>query len=198
MTIRVREDPRVTRTRQLIFKAFQELLSEKDFESLTVQDITDRATVNRATFYAHFEDKYGLLDAAFDEEFKRELHNNLSADSVFSLMNLELLIQTVCEFLEKLYSHCASSGETQFRPLVERQVKTNLTELLLRWLTRSGASRNDAELRATITSWAIYGTAVSWTERKRKESVKEFAREALPMIAAGMEQSLPPMRKKAK
>ena len=55
-------DPRVKRTRQLLQRAFLELFEEKGIESIGIQEITDRATVNRATFYAHFPDKYALLD----------------------------------------------------------------------------------------------------------------------------------------
>ncbi len=52
-------DPRVKRTRQLLLQAFMALLEEKQhIYSISVQDIAERATVNRATFYAHFEDKY--------------------------------------------------------------------------------------------------------------------------------------------
>ena len=43
-----RLDPRVKRTRQLIQQAFMQLLSEKDFQNITVQDISERAEVNRA------------------------------------------------------------------------------------------------------------------------------------------------------
>jgi AcrR family transcriptional regulator len=44
-----REDPRVRRTRKLLNQAFFELMNEKGFQSLTVQDIADRAEVNRAS-----------------------------------------------------------------------------------------------------------------------------------------------------
>ena len=57
-----RLDPRVKRTRKLLQKSFGELLMEKGFQSITVADITERAEVNRATFYLHFEDKYALLN----------------------------------------------------------------------------------------------------------------------------------------
>jgi AcrR family transcriptional regulator len=51
-------DPRVKRTRQLLLQAFTAVLAEKrSIPSITIRDITQRATVNRATFYAHFEDK---------------------------------------------------------------------------------------------------------------------------------------------
>ncbi|MBI4304912.1 MAG: TetR family transcriptional regulator, partial [Chloroflexi bacterium] len=52
MQIKNPQDPRVKRTRKLLHDAFDSLLSEKSFEAITVQDIAERATVNRATFYA--------------------------------------------------------------------------------------------------------------------------------------------------
>lgn len=60
-------DPRVVRTRRLLRQALVELVSEQDFESITVQDITDRATLNRATLYLHYQDKYDLLEDVFHE-----------------------------------------------------------------------------------------------------------------------------------
>ena len=52
-----RMDPRVRRTRELIVRAFNELVAEKGHTGLTVQEISERATINRATFYAHFADQ---------------------------------------------------------------------------------------------------------------------------------------------
>ncbi|MEJ7550509.1 TetR/AcrR family transcriptional regulator, partial [Staphylococcus hominis] len=59
-------DPRVTRTKQLLVDAFQKVSKEKKLSQLTVKNITDEATVNRATFYAHFTDKYDILDYSLD------------------------------------------------------------------------------------------------------------------------------------
>lgn len=60
-------DRRVERTRALIRAALRSLLDEKRYESLTVQQIIDRANVGRATFYAHFESKDDLFVSGFDE-----------------------------------------------------------------------------------------------------------------------------------
>ncbi|MGE7132280.1 TetR/AcrR family transcriptional regulator [Lysinibacillus xylanilyticus] len=54
-------DPRVMRTRQLLRDALVELIEERGYEKITVQDITERATLNRATFYLHYSDKLDLL-----------------------------------------------------------------------------------------------------------------------------------------
>lgn len=60
-----RIDPRVVRTRRLLRDALIQLVAEKAFDSITVKDITDRATLNRATLYLHYEDKFDLLDDVF-------------------------------------------------------------------------------------------------------------------------------------
>jgi AcrR family transcriptional regulator len=56
-----KDDRRSRRTRQLLGDALVELMLEKHFERITVQDILDRADVGRSTFYAHYTDKESLL-----------------------------------------------------------------------------------------------------------------------------------------
>ena len=64
------EDLRVRRTRKLLMQALIELTIEKGFTALTVQDIADRAMVNRATFYRHYLDKHDLLDKYMQEVYE--------------------------------------------------------------------------------------------------------------------------------
>ena len=56
-----KEDRRSKRTRQLVSSALVDLMLEKQFDTITVQDILDRANVGRSTFYAHYTDKEDLL-----------------------------------------------------------------------------------------------------------------------------------------
>src|ERR1700722_8172902 len=67
-------DPRIRRTRQLLQGALQTLMQNKGFDEISVQDITDLATVNRATFYDHYTDKYALLEAMVAGGFHKLLH----------------------------------------------------------------------------------------------------------------------------
>jgi AcrR family transcriptional regulator len=64
------EDLRVRRTRKLLMQALIELTIEKGFAAITVQEIADRAMVNRATFYRHYLDKHNLLDAYMREVYE--------------------------------------------------------------------------------------------------------------------------------
>ncbi|MDQ0246652.1 AcrR family transcriptional regulator [Bacillus fengqiuensis] len=60
-------DRRVKKTKQALKESFISLLSEKGFQAVTVQDITKRADVNRATFYSHYQDKHDMLEQMIAE-----------------------------------------------------------------------------------------------------------------------------------
>ena len=64
-------DPRVVRTRQLLREALVALILERGYDAISIQDITDRAGLRRATFYLHYRDKdellLGLLRDTLDE-----------------------------------------------------------------------------------------------------------------------------------
>lgn len=62
-------DRRIQRTRQTIIDAFVKLMMEKEFSSIIIKDITEKANVNRSTFYAHYLDKYDLLDKIVEQKF---------------------------------------------------------------------------------------------------------------------------------
>jgi AcrR family transcriptional regulator len=59
-------DRRVQRTRQLLQEALVALILEKGYETVTVQDLIDRANVGRSTFYSHFRDKEELFLSGFE------------------------------------------------------------------------------------------------------------------------------------
>jgi AcrR family transcriptional regulator len=62
-----RPDRRVGKTRKALREALTDLILERGYESVTVQDLIDRADVGRSTFYAHFIDKDDLLMSIFAE-----------------------------------------------------------------------------------------------------------------------------------
>src|SRR6202453_2114646 len=67
-------DPRIRRTRKLLQGALGTLMQAKSFDEISVQDIAEAATVNRATFYDHYTDKFALLDAMIAGDFHELLH----------------------------------------------------------------------------------------------------------------------------
>src|SRR5258708_38147432 len=55
------EDRRIQKTKALLHEALFSLIVEKNYESIVVNDILDRANVGRSTFYSHFSHKDALL-----------------------------------------------------------------------------------------------------------------------------------------
>jgi len=179
------KDPRVRRTRQALQQALEALMAEKSFAAITVHDIAERAGVNRVTFYAHFRDKYDLLEDAIRATFRGRLQARLPPDAPFSPDNLALLIQIVCDFLGEMSGHCPPP-HAQYEPLMEKQVKAELVEMLQAWLSDRPA-RAAPDLAAKVASWAIYGAAVQWTEQDKRVSWKRFIHQVQPMILASLQ-----------
>src|SRR5690606_41711268 len=93
-------DPRILRTRKLIMDSFIEITKKKDFNHITIGDIASAATVNRATFYNHFIDKYDLLEKVLSECVMREvlqevsMHTNLNEETIKSIFISIIKIHT--------------------------------------------------------------------------------------------------------
>jgi AcrR family transcriptional regulator len=162
-------NPRVKHMRGLLEQAFMDLLAEKGFQAISVQDIAERAGVNRATFYAHFGDKYALLNHAIRMNFRQEIEKYMLNASQFSMDNLRLLFISLCEFVDNINAHCKPS-ESQFESLVELQVNEQLRELLQNWIEQVG-SKMDPHTAATAASWAIYGLALHWSHQKNRSAL---------------------------
>ena len=179
-------DPRVKRTRQLLERSFMDVVTEKGFQSASVQDITEKAGVNRATFYAHFPDKYALLDYSVRQGFRQELEKRMLNVCTFSMVNLRALIITVCVFVANASSHC-NPPSPQFEQVMETQVKLQIQELIQKWIEKLGTDV-DTKIASTATSWAIYGLALQWSrdKNKKRSSAETFTDQVLPLIAGNL------------
>ncbi len=171
-------DPRIRRTRQMLFDSFQSLLFEKTFDLITVQDIAERSTLNRATFYDHFTDKFALLEAMIAERFGTLIAARTAEHEGTCEIALRRLILATCDYLAEVSAGC-QKRQRQFEPMVESQVKSVLRKTLLAGLRQHGAK--SPELRATMVSWAITGAALQWS-RERKMSADELADAVLPTV----------------
>ena len=179
-------DPRITRTRQMLFQALRELLAEKNFEAITVQDIAERSTINRGTIYVHFKDKFGLLEAMIEENFGTLFKARMAGASGTCSGGVRQLILAVCDYLGRLMS-CSEKHQRPFEPIVESTIRAIVRNFLLTELNRSEKvnSCSEAQLRATAASWAICGTVLEWS-RARSISAEELADAVLPLIATGL------------
>jgi AcrR family transcriptional regulator len=85
-------DRRVQKTRKLLQDALIELVAEKGYESVSIQEILDKANVGRSTFYAHFQDKDQLLHSILnrlDELFVQ--HEKQFSDAKKNFVNADIM-----------------------------------------------------------------------------------------------------------
>jgi AcrR family transcriptional regulator len=179
-------DPRVKRTRGLILRSFESLLAEKGFETISVQDVTDKAEINRATFYAHFQDKYALLDYSISQMFMQEIEKRTLNACHYTPDNLRNLILAVCDFLFNMHSECAQPHQ-QFESLTEGTIKKIIFDLLSHWLKQTN-SKLSTDIPATVATWAIYGLASHYSHLKKRPALEKFVDEAFPLVAVNLEQ----------
>lgn len=179
-------DPRVKRTRELLLSAFRELAEEKEMYAISVQDITERATVNRATFYAHFQDKDALMDSCFREMIQDALTAKLTTASPLTPENLRLLFRTLREFLDTKVRRCPRTGG-QPHPMVQSALREELYTFLLAWLARelperSSCRRHTPQALAMMLSWSLLGAAME-SDRSRSKPTQEAAQQLVEMLA---------------
>ncbi|MBY6087276.1 TetR/AcrR family transcriptional regulator [Priestia flexa] len=108
-------DRRILKSQESIKGALIELMTEKNFDKITIQDISNRANVNRGTIYLHYLDKFDLLDKIMEE------HILNMTDVCESAADMDWIQSTVhcMEYLEENYlffsTMLASEGARYFR-----------------------------------------------------------------------------------
>ena len=186
-------DKRIIRTRQWLSEAFFELLEEKGFQKITVQDITDRANVNRATFYDHYEDKTDLFNTIIDHTFQQKLDNKIPAMADFNLGNLRVLILAVFEYLGQLNA-IISRADVEHDLAIETRIQPKIERLILDWLRKTRPTQTKwtktPEITASVLSWEIFGSGLMWSKDRSRFSAEHIADTTLLLIAGGLYGSL--------
>ena len=119
-------DRRSQRTYSLVNSAFTELLSEKSYDEILVQDILDRADIGRTTFYAHYFDKEDVLNSIVAEQLEMLTHQIAHSTAR----------QRVVPSLE-LFEHVYHSQNQQLRALMRSRAGEFLWEALQAALCRA-------------------------------------------------------------
>ena len=168
-------DARVRRTRDALGDALVALMQEKPFDTITVQDVLDRAHVGRSTFYAHYSDKDDLLMSDADEFYER-LAMGLSAhgensDRVFPVKEFFGHIVQAKQFVNAL----SSAGKMQEQLELAREHFARGIERRLAELPRGQAiAASDRGAIAFAHAGALLSLLTWWVDRGMKQSPAEM------------------------
>lgn len=185
-----KSDPRVIRTRNLIQDAFFSLATEKDFDLITVKDIADKATVNRATFYAHFEDKYALLDNLVSDAFTKSLSDRIKPDADLTKETIEELILVIFDYHDSINYKCKRVHRSAIA-LIDSKVQSKLNEIIINLLmnkkTYPNAEMKKLKTRSVMISHSIYSATSQWYSEGKFDDKSELLAVILSFVMAGIE-----------
>ena len=168
-------DLRVRRTRKLLQQALIEGAIEKGFAALTVRDITERAMVNRSTFYRHYLDKYDLL-----EQHLNEIYEMLEEGGVIGegrnagLVELLKQIQQSPDFYRVVLGPQADAFLSQrFRQQTQQRYLAYFHQAFPE--AASDPDRPPLDLKFTTAASAACSALAWWLEQERPSTPEQFA-----------------------
>lgn len=195
-------DRRIQRTHQILLQAFLDVMREKrtaapvsireiesTFVATSIHDITERANVNRGTFYLHFSDKYTLVDEVIRGQFRQALTRELPEELRWDSQTLQTLIRAVLTNFEDKYHHRHHTSRI-LAPLLERAMQAELAAILLTSLKQTkGVQEQNVKRLETISgiaSWTIFGTALQWSQEEIALSREQMAHAIMLALTQGI------------
>ena len=171
-------DPRVLRSRQMLMESLLRLLTRKEFDNISIQEIAVEATLNRATFYLHYPDKNALLQAMTAARFR-----DLIARRGLSFTNcdgaLRAIALGVCDYLAET---TGCPGQLAKMPLEGSIIPVVEGMFLEGAANHAMAPGADPKLLATTAAWAIFGAARRWYQTSDRIPAEEMAAKIEAMV----------------
>lgn len=175
----------MTQTKQSLIDAFIQLVNVKDFEKITIADLTNGARVNRATFYAHFTDKYDLLDYTIGDSAAAVIEQHMSGIVSFDQNTIHRLILAVCEFNQQPNIPCRRSYLSLI-PLLKEKMIIELERYLNSALDHV-YSEMDKKLYVPIFANMIFEAGYLWATEKVMYDKEEVASKIARFVMGGCE-----------
>jgi len=164
-------DPRILRSRRMLMESLLRLLTRKEFADISIQEIADEATLNRATFYLHYPDKNALLQAMTAARFR-----DLIARRGLSFTNcdgaLRAIALGVCDYLAETTGCPDQLAKMPLEGSIIPVVEGMFLEGTAHHAMAPGA---DPKLLATTAAWAVFGAARGWYQTSDRIPAEEMA-----------------------
>ena len=177
-------DPRMRRTRQLLQGALRQLMQSKSFDEISVQDITEAATVNRATFYDHYTDKFALLEASVAGGFHQMLHERAVRFDGDCPSAAAAVILATCDYLTQVNANCGEcERQSAFEPLMDAAIAAAICRVLAEGMSRNITQSPELrEMQSAAASWAIYAAVKQWFQTPDRAPAEAIVPVILRMV----------------
>lgn len=177
-------DPRMKRTRQLLQDGLRKLLRQKPLDEIFVQDIAEAATVNRATFYDHYADKFELFNSLIAADFQKLLEQrNVFLDGS-CVSGLGAVVLAVGDYLQQLHrDHAACTRPESSGPVIDAAITLAIRNIVLDGLEKQSPPLTlPRDVAASLVSGAIYGAVKQWLSKKNWRADEEDLLSVVPLV----------------
>jgi AcrR family transcriptional regulator len=171
-------DPRILRSRRMLMEALVKLLNEKEFDDISVQEIADAATLNRATFYLHYPDKHALLQAMTAVRF-RDLIARRGLSFTDCDQALRAIALGVCDYLADTTGCPTQLSKLPLEGSIVQVVEGMFLEGAANHPVPPGV---DSALLATTAAWSVFGAARHWLQTPHRIPAEEMAAKIEQMV----------------
>ena len=187
------EDRRITRSKRALRGALIALIEERGLDAITVNDLCERADLNRGTFYNHFHDKENLLTALENEVLAEValLQARMQSVTLGDMLAFRVagrpvpVLVDLFEYLREesdfLRAVLGSGGDVRFGPRLREAVCENLVQNILHEKYRTNPTPFVCYYVAFYAS-AYLGIIARWVENGCPETPEEMARIAMRLL----------------
>lgn len=172
-------DLRIRRTRLALRNALLSLIEEKGFEAITVQDLADRAMINRVTFYKHYHDKYELLEHTMHEmlgELSQPVETLLHAPADDGAVYAALVdwLEQVGRYASFYRTMLGKDGNAAFAAQLRNYLEAMVSQVIER-SPKNAPPALPRAVRMRFVAAGFLGVTEWWLEQKGPLPVPEVA-----------------------
>ncbi len=180
-------DLRIRRTHKYLQEAMIELIIEQGFDAITVGDIAERAMINRATFYRHYQDKYDLVAKIFEETTNQLVENMKPFHKETSQSQIGNPPEIWTQFFEHIAEHArlyrallGKNGSSWFAARMREHVSKLMLEIRRQMEQPVGPRQQidpamPQELPVMQLSHVLIGTINWWLESEKSYTPTQMA-----------------------
>lgn len=180
-------DRRKVRTRRMLREALIQLILEKGYEAVTIQDITDRADLRRATFYLHYRDREELLLSALAETFDelvQQIEPLMKGDALGGKTQLETFLVTFKHVEENHDLYRIILGGQGAAPIA-RRIRDYLADHIQQGLSSLKPEGVPLEVLANYIAGTELALITWWLEHHRPYPAEQMAVMAQRLVLNG-------------
>ncbi|MEA5078363.1 MAG: TetR/AcrR family transcriptional regulator [Anaerolineaceae bacterium] len=188
-----KEDRRITRTKEALHQALSELVKEKGYSAVTIEEITSRAKMGRTTFYLHYQDKEDLVLESMEDRLAAVIDLITSRPLLvwFRESNgrlMEMIFESVLENKDIFAIICQEPSNKvydRFRKIINTMSLKMISESP--WAQKKvGQLSISIDFVISYFSGAMWSTIVWWANHGFEPNPKEMSKNFSKMFFPGL------------